>query len=89
MYTVVDQVTVDGAGERTGAGGPPRAGGRRIYQTSGSAAPQVSVRAASCAVWRGCEAMPSKEEVEALKKQAGELEAKIDQMMADKVRPCC
>ena len=40
-------------------------------------------------MWRGCEAMPSKEEVEALKKQAGELEAKIDQMMADKVRPCC
>jgi hypothetical protein len=33
--------------------------------------------------------MPSKEEVEAFKKQAGELEAKIDKMMANKVRPRC
>jgi hypothetical protein len=37
--------------------------------------------------------MPSKEETEAMKKQAAELEAKLDKMMAEKVRPrerrCC
>ena len=33
------------------------------------------------------EAMPSKEEVEAMRKQAGELEAKLEKMMVEKVSP--
>ena len=37
--------------------------------------------------WRAHEAMASKEEAEAMRKQVGDLEAKLEKMMVEKVRP--